>query len=285
MSTPEKLSSHLSQATSEIPQGDDIEAMIARLDKKWGELKKLLRAEEDANFEEQPDLQFVPVDDDTGESWSSSPLTDTKAHFQVTSEEAGAIIKRVEKLDEETRIREHLVKVQWQNRGLAVYSIICTIMFLYMLFSVFFSLDGLAVNTTRTEPGPQVAADAKTQLPPKPTPLVAGAPVPLRGDGVSPSPPPGANTPASAPGTPGMTAVQKFPTVISTTTAQETPAVEYVGAFNSNKYHYRSCKWAKYIGPRSLRVFHSVAEAQKAGYISCPTCKPPLADGMQTSAR
>jgi methylphosphotriester-DNA--protein-cysteine methyltransferase len=58
-----------------------------------------------------------------------------------------------------------------------------------------------------------------------------------------------------------------------------------VGSRNSNKYHYRTCKRAKYIRPKSERVFHSVAEAQKAGYISCPTCRPPLTDESQMSAR
>ncbi len=93
---------------------------------------------------------------------------------------------------------------------------------------------------------------------------------------------------AAAPAAPHETqekaAVQTSLAAIGTDQAPEAPQVEYVGSITSDKYHYRSCKWAKYIIPRKEVVFHSVAEAQKEGYISCPTCRPPLSDEIRTTA-
>jgi len=54
--------------------------------------------------------------------------------------------------------------------------------------------------------------------------------------------------------------------------------IKYVGAKNSNKYHYPGCKWAKTILPKGLVGFKSVKEAREKGYIPCPVCKPPLTD-------
>jgi len=63
------------------------------------------------------------------------------------------------------------------------------------------------------------------------------------------------------------------------------PTVQYLGSITSNKYHYPTCKWAKTIIPTKVRGFNSVAEAQKAGYIQCPTCRPPLADDPLSQER
>ncbi len=51
--------------------------------------------------------------------------------------------------------------------------------------------------------------------------------------------------------------------------------VEVVGSKTSNKYHYPTCKWVKWIKPWNLIKFKSPAEAQSRHYIPCPTCKPP----------
>jgi hypothetical protein len=51
---------------------------------------------------------------------------------------------------------------------------------------------------------------------------------------------------------------------------------EYVGSKTSNKYHYPTCKWVKEIKQHKIIKFSSPDEAKKAGYIPCPTCKPPL---------
>jgi hypothetical protein len=286
MSTLEKISSPLSGPMSEPPTGEDIEAMIARLDKKWRELKKLLRTEEDMILEAEPEQPVGPDEPgpaaaaDPGETWWSSLFPANRAHIDMTAEESEAIVKRVEKLGEETEIREQLAKVQWQNRGLIVYAVICTIMFLYMMVSILFSQDILALKTGK-EPAGGVERVAGANAP-SPIAALADAPpvLPMAGGGLS-SP-----LKEASPQEPSRTAGgQQLPTLNSTTTAAQVPPAEYVGSTTSNKYHFRSCKWAKYIGPRSLRVFHSVAEAQKAGYISCPTCQPPLTDATQASAR
>ena len=51
--------------------------------------------------------------------------------------------------------------------------------------------------------------------------------------------------------------------------------VELVGSKTSNKYHYPTCKWVKWINPGNLIKFKSVEDAQARHYIPCPTCKPP----------
>ena len=51
---------------------------------------------------------------------------------------------------------------------------------------------------------------------------------------------------------------------------------EYIGSRTSNKYHDPACKWVKEIKQDKMIKFSSPEEAAKAGYIPCPTCKPPL---------
>ena len=53
---------------------------------------------------------------------------------------------------------------------------------------------------------------------------------------------------------------------------------KYVGSKKSDKYHYPSCRWAKKIKPYNLVTVQSAKEAQKAGYVPCKVCKPPLQD-------
>ncbi len=260
-----------------MSQGDDLEAMIARLDEKWRELKKLLRAQEHSPLEEMPDSQeclgepnptedMEPEDEATKKSWWNSLLPSDKSKFGLTSLEANAILQRVEKLDEDAEIRERLAQIEKQNHSLTIYSIVCTLLILFMVFSTYFFQEGFGSNrNVQDHPAqPQVAAIIGV---PKPAAATASA---LQ------------DSPQS---TPGMPSNQELPTVMGTPQGTGTTQVEYLGARNSNKYHYRSCKWAKYIGPRNERVFHSVAEAQKAGYVSCPTCRPPLTDEPQMSAR
>jgi hypothetical protein len=89
----------------------------------------------------------------------------------------------------------------------------------------------------------------------------------------APEPAPG---PSSGPVTPPQEAQPPKPATGDTTKAQDPEAaVQFVGARNSNKYHYPHCKWAKKIGPAGLITFKSVEEAQEAGYIPCQACQPP----------
>lgn len=64
----------------------------------------------------------------------------------------------------------------------------------------------------------------------------------------------------------------------------ETSTFNYVGSITSNKYHYPDCKWARTIRAHKLRGFGSVKEARKAGYIPCPTCRPPTADDQEAKS-
>lgn len=65
---------------------------------------------------------------------------------------------------------------------------------------------------------------------------------------------------------------------IAATTILIAAEYKYVGSKKSNKYHYPSCRWAKKIKPNNLVTFQSAKEAQKAGYIPCKVCRPPLKD-------
>jgi hypothetical protein len=274
---PEKLSSHVSGA-SEMPQGEDLEAVIARLDKKWRELKKLLQAQESSPLEEEPGLQVClndlnqaenpgQEDDELSKSWWDSLLLGNKAKFGVTSVETDAIIRRVEKLDEDAKMRERLARVEKHNHALTIYAIACTFLVLFMVFSTYFFQESYASSKNSLDQAVEPAIAATTVVP---NPAAANPPAPPQA------------LPQPIPGTPDS---QETPTASSALQKPEIPQVEFVGSRTSNKYHYRSCKWTKYIPPKNERVFHSVAEAKEAGYISCPTCRPPLTDEPQTSAR
>jgi hypothetical protein len=269
---PEKLSSHVSGA-SEMPQGENLEAVIARLDKKWRELKKLLQAQESSPLEEEPgprvclnDLNLPQnpgqEDDDPSKSIWDSLIPGNKAKFGVTSVETDAIIQRVEKLDEDAKMRERLARVEKHNHALTIYAVACTFLVLFMVFSTYFLQESYASSKNSLDQAVEPSIAATTVVP-------------------NPAAPPQA-LPQPIPGTPES---QETPTASNALQKPEIPQVEFVGSRSSNKYHYRSCKWTKYIHPKNERVFHSVAEAKEAGYISCPTCRPPLTDEPQTSAR
>jgi methylphosphotriester-DNA--protein-cysteine methyltransferase len=48
----------------------------------------------------------------------------------------------------------------------------------------------------------------------------------------------------------------------------------FVGNKSTKKFHTMQCEWGKKISPKNRVVFHSVAEAEKAGYVACKVCKP-----------
>jgi hypothetical protein len=269
-----KFPSHLSP---EMSQGDDVEVMIARVDEKWREIKKLLQDQENLNLEEQSGSQVGLSDLNQAENpgqedldfsksrWDSI-LRGNKAKFGVTPVEADAIMQRLEKLDEDVKMRERLAKVKKQNQALSIYSIVCTFLVLFMVFSTYFLQESYASNKTSLEQPVEPSLSA-----------TMGATNPGAAISLAPqaSPQPNPDTPDS----------QKTPTASSALQEPEVPQVEFVGSRTSNKYHYRSCKWTRYIHPKNERVFYSVAEAQKAGYFRCPTCQPPLTEEPETSAR
>ena len=153
-----------------------------------------------------------------------------------------------------------------------------------MLFSVFFSNDSYALNPNKGDAKKALHAAAAPEMP-GPTPAIT-ATLPV----VDPAPEAKepakvAMTLASPLETQEKAAVQTALAALGTDQSPVVPQVEYVGSITSDKYHYRSCKWAKYIIPRKASVFHSVAEARQEGYIPCPTCRPPRRDELRTSAR
>jgi hypothetical protein len=236
--TPKELSALLSKA-SEMTQEDDLEVMIARLDDKWRELKRLLRTQEHVIPEERPDFQagrgeFIPAEEVT--------------QGGIPAQETNTGSQRPEKLDEEAEIREHLARIEKQNFNLTIYAIVCTVLILFMVFSSYFleASHASAQNSSDQPAQPQLATTMGIITP-------------------------GPNT-VSPPQTPALPTSevsdsQKLHTGMNSPQEPAIPQVEYVGSRISNKYHNRSCKWAKDIITKKLLVFHSVAEAQKAGYI------------------
>jgi len=288
MSTAPKNRTCPAGPESGITTRDGVEVMINRLDKKWIEIKKLLKTEESPPVEDSPCLgaggRERMAGEEPGEDWWQS-LPFHKANFDINSEETDALLDGAKSLDPDHEMQERLAKVQWQNRGLIVYSVICTIMFLYLLLSVFLSNDGFALNQTKPDAKKETLAGAAPETAgPSPTlsdALPLSAPAPEAGKASSQ----GAAPPASPQKTGEQPVGQEASKALGTDKTPEVPQAEYVGSITSNKYHYRTCIWAQYIIPRKEMVFHSVAEAQKEGYVPCPTCRPPVTDAVRTSAR
>ncbi len=157
-------------------------------------------------------------------------------------------------------------------------------MFLYLLFSVFFSNDSYALSPNKGDAKKAGPAAAALETP-APIPAVAAAvPVSEPAPEAAKEPAIVAMAPAGPRATPEKTADQTALAAVGTDQTPVVPQVEYVGSITSDKYHYRSCQWAKYIIPRKEVVFHSVAEARQEGYIPCPTCRPPRQDEVRTTA-
>lgn len=62
-------------------------------------------------------------------------------------------------------------------------------------------------------------------------------------------------------------------------------ASEFWASKNSNKYHYPDCRWAQKIKPSNLIKFNSPEEAQKAGYIPCKVCRPPVSSKSEINTQ
>ena len=283
MSTSMKNSTQPDGPAPAFTSREDVEAMINRLDQKWREIKKLLQDEEDLLVEaDVRDLAGEPEDEPADDWLRSLPFQQT--NFGMSPGETDALLNSAQALDPEHEIRERLTKVQWQNRGLIVYSVICTVTFLYLLLSVFFSNDSFALSQKKGDAAKALPAAAAPKTP-GPTPAVAAAlPVSEPAPEAAPEPAIVAMAPAGPRAIQAKTADPTTLAAIGTGPAPVVPQIEYIGSITSNKYHYRSCQWAKHIIPRKELVFHSVAEARQEGYIPCPTCRPPCHDEVRTTS-
>ena len=243
----------------------------------------MLQDEEDLLVEADARDLAREAEDEPAEDWLRS-LPFQQPNFGMSPEETDALLDSAKALDPEHEIRERLVKVQWQNRGLIVYSVICTVTFLYLLLSVFFSNDSYALSPKKGDATKALHAAAAPETPgPHPGHSSRSARQSTRRRRVRRSQPLWP-WPRPAPTRPRKRRRSRSPlAAIGTGQAPAAPQVEFVGSITSDKYHYRSCKWAKYIIPRKELVFHSVAEARQEGYIPCPTCRPPRRDEVRTT--
>jgi hypothetical protein len=148
---PEKFEALLSGA-SDPSQAEDLEAMISRLDKKWAELKELLRDQENPAPREQPHQ--------TAQAEEDHDLNNIGC--RISSLEASAIVDKVGKLGEDTRILQRLARLERRNLGLTFYAIFCTLLFLGMLLSTVMLEDNSAQTMETIQQGlrPRLAAAA-----------------------------------------------------------------------------------------------------------------------------
>jgi methylphosphotriester-DNA--protein-cysteine methyltransferase len=58
---------------------------------------------------------------------------------------------------------------------------------------------------------------------------------------------------------------------------------EFWASKNSTKYHYPDCIWAQKIKPDNLIKFKTAEDANKAGYIPCKVCKPPISSKSEVN--
>ncbi len=309
----ERLSANLPE-TSEIPRQQDLEAMIARLDEEWRELKECLKEWVQSDLRKESISQTylsrlrqaVQEDTDTSETEASPPLADNKINFALSPLEAEAIIDRVEQSDQETRILERLNRVERRCRRLTMrFSLLgiflCILLFGFMVFST----DDLRKNLGSggnslgqitkgiIMPQPSGKESPSLKAPNQERPPARGEPATSpssqkRADQASVQEHASLTTlsrePILFPAAPDISlqsASQESKALTNNLKAPAMPPVKYVGSITSNKYHYPHCRWAKTIIPRKVRGFHSVEEAQKAGYIRCPVCQPPLTDNPE----
>jgi hypothetical protein len=170
---PEKLSASLFGAAA-TSQADDLEAMIARLDNKWGQLKKLLRVQEQADALEPPDGGSTEPEaiqraaGDAGLSESEGHESEWHMRVDLSPLEANAIVEGMEKLGEDARVLKRLVRLERQNRGLTCYAIFCTFLLLGLLFSTLLLEDNAAspTETLKEDLRPPVAAGPMALGPP-----------------------------------------------------------------------------------------------------------------------
>jgi hypothetical protein len=96
---------------------------------------------------------------------------------------------------------------------------------------------------------------------------------PAAGQAAVPEPP----AEVAAPAPPAEAASPAPPVEVASPVAppEAESEVEFVGSKTSNKYHYPTCKWVKWIHPSKLIKFKSPAEAEEHRYTPCPLCKPP----------
>ena len=111
-----------------------------------------------------PGIWQREAEDEPAEDWLRS-LPFQQTNFGMSPGETDALLNSAQALDPEHEIRERLTKVQWQNRGLIVYSVICTVTFLYLLLSVFFSNDSYALSQKKGDAAKAVPAAAAPETP------------------------------------------------------------------------------------------------------------------------
>lgn len=58
---------------------------------------------------------------------------------------------------------------------------------------------------------------------------------------------------------------------------------DFYGSAKADKYHLKECRWAKRIAKENLVTFKTSADAVKAGYQPCETCKPPVPEKRPAS--
>jgi hypothetical protein len=265
---------------------------LARVDSK---LEKLLTSQV---VIEEADLADVPPVPDAGgapeigpDPWADddAPEVDDAAPFPpktlrskaaISPVEADTILQKVQKINSDAELMERVVRLEKQNRKITILGS----MFMTLVVLILAAFTVLMVQANVIHQGVIRHALQKVESP-KPSASKKTAPVndpqpagPLAKVNDSPAAGPVAKESDAKP-------VESAAPITDPKSGQETAPVKYVGSITSNKYHYPDCKWAATIKPYKLRTFSSVKEAREAGYIPCPTCRPPASDGEEHSHR
>jgi hypothetical protein len=176
----------------------------------------------------------------------------------VSAQEMDTIFQKVDEINRDAEVMWRVEKLERQNRRIVILgSMFMTLAILMVGVSTFLMFQANLLNQGISQ------ATSQQINPSQPSSGEAAAkltiPQPSRPIAEVPDPQPVATSTVPKP-------------------AETASPGKYVGFVASNKYHYPGCKWAAGINRYRHQTFSSAREAQKNGYIPCPTCKPPQSD-------
>jgi len=267
---------------TENPPSIDLIARLASVDSKLEKLigsQPVIKDRGPAKILDQPDVGYSkkilpdPSENNMVQKTSgSSERSKDPLQFRVgvSAREANSIFQKVDKINRDAEVMWRVEKLERQNRKMIILgSMSITLVILMLGVSTFLMFQANLFNQGIF----QTTSQRITPSQPSPGEVAVKVTVPQ-------SPKPIAEVPDPKPAEPiaKVSDPQPVATPIVPKPAETTSPGKYVGFIASNKYHYPACKWATGIKHYRHRTFSSAREAQKNGYIPCPTCKPPKSD-------
>jgi hypothetical protein len=267
---------------SEIEPLKDLLQRLASVDSK---LEKLLTSQ--LMIKREGPAEILPEPDAGGsqelepDPWEDADIPDAAfppSPFRpgpaISPIEADTILQKVQKINRDAELIERVIKLEKQNRKINVLGamFMTAVVLIFVVFTILMVPANVFQRGIILPPRQQVDSAKPSTGKERPEAKVPQPAEPIAKVEVPPAA--GSVAPVSA-AKPGEAAAP----ITDPKNAKAAAPVVYVGSVTSNKYHYPDCKWAAKIKPYKLRIFHSVKEAREKGYIPCPTCNPPRADG------